>query len=572
MTRWSVLLTVAAMAVSTSAAAQSPVGDWAGVLEVGQVKLHIGVHVHEGSEGELTGTLDSPDQGVTGLLLADISRQDDALSFTVPAINGRYAAKWDAASRSWKGQWSQGGPSASLDLTVGAPPAPPKPLPADWRPPADAAIHQLIAERIAPREGEGIAVGVLDGRDRRIVTGGAVTPDTLFEIGSITKVFTATILADMAAKGEVSLDDPAEKYLPAGAHMPERNGRKITLRDLSMHRSGLPRVPDNMPMADPEDPYSDYTEAQLLDFLSHYPLTRDIGSQWEYSNLGVGLLGYLLGRAAHKDYPTLLRERITGPLGMHDTVLTLSTEQRKRFATPYDAYGRPTKPWKIPALAGAGGIRSTAGDMLKFAAAVIDPRSPLAPAVKLELSELGPAIRTNVHQGLGWQIVDFGSGRRVLTHDGGTGGFRSTLALEPARQRAVVVLANSGAEPSTTDMALHILIGSPVAPTPALPNTPPPRTAHTEMTLPAAELDRVIGRYDFGNGVIFEVTRAPDGLRAQRQGSVTGPSLPIFAEAPLKFFWRAVDAAVTFTADESGKVTGATFTQAGATLTGKRVD
>src|SRR6478752_5306226 len=104
MTRWSVLLTVAAMAVSTSAAAQSPVGDWAGVLEVGQVKLHIGVHVHEGSEGELTGTLDSPDQGVTGLLLADISRQDDALSFTVPAINGRYAAKWDAASRSWNGQ------------------------------------------------------------------------------------------------------------------------------------------------------------------------------------------------------------------------------------------------------------------------------------------------------------------------------------------------------------------------------------------------------------------------------------------------------------------------------------
>lgn len=125
----------------------------------------------------------------------------------------------------------------------------------------------------------------------------------------MSKIFTALILADMVAKGEVSLDDPAEKYLPAGAKIPERNGRKITLRDLAHHRSSLPRLPDNMPFGNPADPYSDYSEKMLLDYLGRHQLTRDIGSQFEYSNLGFGLLGYLLGRGGHSDYETLLARR-----------------------------------------------------------------------------------------------------------------------------------------------------------------------------------------------------------------------------------------------------------------------
>src|SRR5690606_17265741 len=185
----------------------------------------------------------------------------------------------------------------------------------------------------------------------------------------ISKVFTALLLADMASKGEVSLDDPAEKFLPEGATIPERGGKKITLAHLSTHTSGLPRLADNMPFADPEDPYADYTEAMMLAFLAQYELTRDIGEQWEYSNLGVGLLGYLLGRAAGSDYETLLRERITGPLGMTDTAITLSAEQEARFAPGLDIYMQPARPWHLNVLAGAGGIRSTANDMLEFASA-----------------------------------------------------------------------------------------------------------------------------------------------------------------------------------------------------------
>jgi CubicO group peptidase (beta-lactamase class C family) len=374
------------------------------------------------------------------------------------------------------------------------------------------------------------------------------------------------------AKGEVALDDPAEKYLPAGAKMPERGGRKITLKDLSTHMSGLPRLPDNMPCGDSGDPYADYTEALLLEFLGRYQLPRDIGSVAEYSNLGVGLLGYLLGRAAGSDYETLLRERITGPLGMADTSITLSPGQQARFAPGHDEYMRPAKPWHLPALMGAGGIRSTASDMLKFAAAVLDPQSPIAPAIKIALSEPLKTNSPRVEQALGWQVLHPEPGREVLMHNGGTGGYRSALVLEPAKGTAAVVLANSAAEPSATDLAVHVVVGSPIAPTPPVPPPPPAASARSEITLPAAELDRVVGRYDFGMGIVFEVVRDGDGLKAQRQGSATGPALPIFPEAPLTFFWKAVDAQIRFIADETGKVTGAEFSENGQMLPGKRIE
>ncbi|HEU4651788.1 MAG TPA: serine hydrolase, partial [Croceibacterium sp.] len=413
----------------------------------------------------------------------------------------------------------------------------------------------------------------LDPAGRRVVAGGpasgtAFDGDTVFEIGSISKVFTALILADMVNKGEVSLDDPAEKYLPADARMPGRNGRKITLADLSTHSSSLPRLPDNMPYADAGDPYADYTEALLLAFLAKYELPRDIGEKVEYSNLGVGLLGYLLGRAAGSDYETLLRERITGPLGMTDTVIALSPDQQARFATPRDEYIRPTKPWHLPALAGAGAIRSTANDMLKLAAAALDPNSPIGPAMRTALSVRRPFTSPRVEQALGWQVFHPEPGREVLTHDGGTGGFRSNISLEPARGLAVVALANSAAEPSATDLAMRVLIGSPMAPTPAVPPAPAPAVARAEVTLPQAELARVVGRYDFGGGIVFDITLDGTQLRAQRAGTA---ALPIYPEAPLKFYWKAVDAQVVFTTDASGTVTGAQFTQGPVSLTGKRI-
>ncbi|MGC1520781.1 MAG: serine hydrolase, partial [Steroidobacteraceae bacterium] len=161
-------------------------------------------------------------------------------------------------------------------------------------------------------------VGVIDAKGRRIVAYGSLEKadkrpldgDTVFEIGSITKVFTSLLLADMVQRGEVKLDDPIAKYLPASAKVPERNGHSITLVDLATHTSALPRMPANFRPKDPANPYADYTDEQLYAFLSSYELIRDVGAKYEYSNLGFGLLGQGLAHRAGTDYETLVETRI----------------------------------------------------------------------------------------------------------------------------------------------------------------------------------------------------------------------------------------------------------------------
>jgi D-alanyl-D-alanine-carboxypeptidase/D-alanyl-D-alanine-endopeptidase len=561
----------AVLVMAGPAAAQEAAGNWFGVLEVAPgTHLPLAVHIQRDDGGTLTGTMFSPAQGAA-LPLADIAAEGGSLTFSTPTVGGSYKGQWDTETKTWKGEWSQAGMRWPLSFAV---PPPTQPPPADWQLPSDEEIAKLIADRNAPRAGQGFVVGVLGSDGQRFVAGGTgagaqVDRNTLFEIGSISKVFTALILADMVNKGEVSLDDPAAKYLPAGHHMPERNGRQITLRDLSTHRSGLPRMADDMGPVDSLDgPFWDYGEEKLLAFLDRYQLTRDIGSQWEYSNLGVGLLGYLLARAAHTDYETLLRKRITGPLGMKDTMITLKGSDAARLAPPFDRYMRPAHPWDIGILTGAGGIRSSAADMLIFAKGVLDPKSAIAAAVKTALSVRVPGeAPPAVEQALGWEVMHLPPERELLLHNGQTGGFQTMLILEPAKGRAVVALTNSQAQPSPDDIALHIMIGTPVAPTPPVPPGP---TKHTEISLPAADLDKFVGRYDFGNGFVITVTHDGATLRVLREGIPGAQAAPIYPEAPLAFFWKVVDAQLRFTTDASGAVTGAEFAEGNTKLTGRR--
>src|SRR5580693_3912321 len=198
--------------------------------------------------------------------------------------------------------------------------------------PPDAEIRKILADRVgAENAGIAIVVGVIEPKGRRIVAYGSpakddkrpVNGDTIFEIGSMTKVFTSLVLMDMVQKGEVALTDPVAKYLPSTVKVPERNNRKITLQDLSTQSSGLPRMPSNFTPKDPSNPFADYSVEQLYQFLSSYQLTRDIGAQYEYSNLGVGLLGHVLTLRAGVDYETMVRSRICEPLGMNSTRVTL---------------------------------------------------------------------------------------------------------------------------------------------------------------------------------------------------------------------------------------------------------
>jgi len=251
-------------------------------------------------------------------------------------------------------------------------------------------IQQILKEAIDNRRTVGIVVGIVDAEKIQIFSNGKtardgrnVDGDSVFEIGSVTKTFTATLLADMVKRGLVSLDDPASKYLPDTVKVPSRGGREITLLDIAIQRSGLPRMPTNFKPADPENPYADYTVEKMYEFLSGYQLPRDIGEKYEYSNLGAGLLGHILARKSGQGYEALLAERIFRPLEMNSTAIVLTSDMSSRLAAGHSSGLTPQKNWDLNALAGAGAIRSTVNDMMKYVAAYMGLKpSPLSAAVE----------------------------------------------------------------------------------------------------------------------------------------------------------------------------------------------
>jgi CubicO group peptidase (beta-lactamase class C family) len=319
--------------------------------------------------------------------------------------------------------------------------------------PTDADVLAIIKQRVDEKRSAGIVVGLIDADGRtRVVAYGDPGPgqppldgNSVFEIGSISKVFTATVLAQMVQEGKFSLDDPVQKYLPQSVHLPTRNGKVITLGSLAEQNSGLPRMPDNFHPADPANPYADYTVQQMYDFLSSYQLPRDPGERFEYSNLGVGLLGHVLSLAAGKSYEELERERVWGPLGMTHTAITLTPWMKEHLALGHDEQGKVVANWDIPTLAGAGAIRSNTNDMLKFLDANLHPeRGPVQRAMAFAQKERAPAGRMPPYTmgiGLNWLSLHVGADT-IVWHNGGTGGFRAFAGFVPAAGVGVVALAN----------------------------------------------------------------------------------------------------------------------------------
>lgn len=406
-----------------------------------------------------------------------------------------------------------GGGAASAQTS-----APPAAAAKPWVVPDDAEIRRILADRIdTQHQGVGIVVGVIDAHGRRIVSYGVsdkadprpVDRRTIFEIGSMSKVFTSLLLADMVQRGEVKLDDPISKYLPAGVKVPERGGKQITLIDLATHTSGLPRLPTNMARKDPANPYADYTVAQLYAFLSSYALPRDIGSQYEYSNLGGGLLGHVLALRAGTDYGALVRQRITGPLGMSSTTIVLTPEQKARLAIGHDQALARTSNWDIPTLAGAGALRSDADDILTFLAAELGyVKTPLATAMKAQIVPRRPAGSPNLQVALGWHIIASPVGP-IVWHNGGTGGYRTMMAFDPKAGAGVVVLSNTSTQAGVDDIALHLIAGGPLA-------TPP--VQHHEVAVDPAALEGLVGRYQLAPEVAVEMTLEGAQLYTQMTG------------------------------------------------------
>jgi CubicO group peptidase (beta-lactamase class C family) len=312
----------------------------------------------------------------------------------------------------------------------------------------EAQLHGVLKARVDAGKNIGIVAATVDADGKKIIAaygnpGPGSLPldaDSVFEIGSITKVFTAIVLADMADRGEVALDDPISKFLPANVRVPQRNGRKITLIDLSTQTSGLPRLPDNLKPVDPRNPYVDYTVERLYDFLGRHQLTRDPGSEFEYSNLGVGLLGHVLALKAGMSYEALVKQRILDPLDMDHTAVTFTPWMTTHLAKGHNAAGAVVMNWDVGVLGGAGALRSTMNDMLKFARANLQTRGRLPQVMQrthAERAKAGPGFIA-----MNW-IIRRTDGRDVVWHNGGTGGYRTWMGFDKQKGLAAVVLTNS---------------------------------------------------------------------------------------------------------------------------------
>lgn len=427
-----------------------------------------------------------------------------------------------------------------------------------------AAVDQLVQPVLDAGAIQGIVVAVIeDGKTQVFGYGKAVgdhAPDasTIFEIGSVSKTFTTLALAEMAERKMVALEDPVRKYLPADAVPAAREGdAEIRLVDLASQHSGLPRLPNNLHPKDPANPYVDYTPALLYQFLSTQTLHLPSNPGFLYSNLGMGLLGHALTLRYGKSYEQMIVDLVAEPLGLNDTRVTLHADQQKRFATGYDADGAPVHTWEFDALAGAGALRSTAADLVKYLQAHLNPPEKLKVAIELTHTETHK-IGANGGIGLAWLM---NSGGQNYFHDGGTAGFSTYLSFNTARKTGVVVLINGAGTlmDQIGPQVEHILAGEAVTPIPV----------RRAITLDSKVLDDYKGSYEVVPGVRMSVT-VNDGkifLQLPRQAPVH-----LYAEAKDKFFVRVVDAEITFERDEKGQISGVVLHQNGRDTKGKKVE
>jgi serine-type D-Ala-D-Ala carboxypeptidase/endopeptidase len=428
--------------------------------------------------------------------------------------------------------------------------------------PSDAEIHQLLAARVqalaGQQDGIGIVVGIVGPQGRRIVSYGhfdqndprRVDGDTEFEIGSLTKVFTSLLLADMVQTHEVALDDPVAKYLPPGAKIPQLHGRAITLVDLATHTSGLPFMPAESPAPNGFDNPND-SSAPFYRFLAKYNPTHEAG--WDYSNLGYWLLSQALASRAGMNYDSLLRTRVLVPLNLTRTAITPSPKIRADLAVGHNAVLQPSQPFASApppygSMAAAGGLISSVNDLLTFLSATMGyEHSPLTPAMAIMLNTRRPIGEPGEEQALGWRISGTGDDALIF-HDGATWGYASDMAWDPRNRIGVVVLSNQLEEVS--DIAHHLL-------RPEFPLAKPvPMIRRTEIKVDPALLDSYAGQYEAAGEGTFDVARNGEFLIIHFPDDWGLPQLRLHPDAKADFFSSELLLRVRFQTGTDGRVSG----------------
>lgn len=338
-------------------------------------------------------------------------------------------------------------------------------------------INNILSSLNSPRENTGMVVGLISDGQQSVYGYGTVgddynsTPDgdTIYEIGSITKVFTAALLSILVSEGLLNLDEQVYRLVPELSDL----APEITLRSLAAHTSGLPKMPSNFMASmrqDRHNPFAAYTTEDLLEYLAKYkPKLNPAHSEKSpsYSNVGAALLGYILGQKSGSSYEEAIIAKICRPLEMRDTLIGLTPEKQNRLAEPHKASGKPGHNWDMPGFAGAGALRSTANDQLKYLAAMLGSPSPafadaLQACLEINSAAFPPPgflyrvinilfrkVQNTSHyeqnMGLGWHIGSLtAEGQRVFWRHGATDGYLCFLGFVKTPKVGVVVLANRG--------------------------------------------------------------------------------------------------------------------------------
>jgi CubicO group peptidase (beta-lactamase class C family) len=460
---------------------------------------------------------------------------------------------------------------ATLALACASPVAPssappPRPVPVD--PPKPPEVDVVELPRASERhraEVEQLVAPLIDGEWARSIVIGLIakesevygfgrehdtelrTPDgdTLYEIGSVTKVFTGLLLAREVEDGKLSLDDSVQKLLPKGTRVPN-----VTLRQLTTHTSGLPRMPANLSPKNPDDPYAEFDEPRLFQSLVGLQLESTPGSKFLYSNLGVALLGRALANHRQQSYEAALVARILGPLGMTRTRIDLKGELLSRLADGHDEEGKPVPAWNLNAMSGAGAIRGSAFDLLRFVQAQIAPSG----------TSLGRAIVRShaVQHTEGERKVAYGwfLGKRGYWHNGQTGGHHAYVVFDGESRRGVVVLSDGGDAVDELGKQLMGLLGG-ESPKLSLPPV---------VEVPVEQLELLVGEYLLDESHSVKIFREEQRLYTQLTGQ---RRFRLFPESETKFHLRAVEASVSFQLGKN-KATSLTIHQGGKDTPAKR--
>lgn len=406
-------------------------------------------------------------------------------------------------------------------------------------PAGDAEIAKALAFRLdQQRRGTTALVGVLDAHGRRFISRGGAKADSVFEIASLTKVLTALLLADAARRGEVGVDDPLSLF---ESGVPSFEGRAPTLTDLATHGAGLPLRPPNLESKPGAfNKYAGYTDEQLRRSLSGFNLSRRPGERFEYSNWGYGLLGDALARRAGLSYDELLRSRVTAPLGMASTALEADASMNARLISGHDDRLSPLAPTSDGALGPAGGLRSTANDLLAFLSVFLGRGpEPLVAAGKTMLATDRPGDDAGTRMALGWRRTHGGAGEYYWSN-GRADGYRTFMGFNPTLGVAVVAFIDASSAGGVDDIGRHVL-------DPASPIDLTPRVFHVEVPMTAARLDLYAGTYEYEPNDRMVLKRDGDTMICE----VSGSRLEVRPEGEGRFFFVDVEASLIFNPDRA---------------------